>query len=197
MKTLLGFILASFFSFSSELLLDEFNVDLNLDQQNERIQLLKKNGLDYLVVFSHDQKLLFQHELIPMGKNSQIKKIRLVKVHLQHQCLLTYFDQGQTNVKSLKRSIRLMSFCFHVNNVKKVAAQDLGYLFWDYQAVSSYQVLESNILLNQIFWDNNFTTILSLKNDHRIRSWVFNIPIMQWSSLPERMFAEYAIKLVR
>jgi hypothetical protein len=197
MKTFFLLFVLSINVFSFEFVIDEFNLDLNLDQKEERLQLIKKNGLDYITLFSHDHKIVFQHEIIPMGKKSQLKKISHVKVNSDQQCLLAYYDEGQTNIKSIKKSMRLMSFCFQVNNLRKVKVQDLGYLFWDYLAVSSYQKLESELSMNNIFFKNRLSLILALKSEQRTRSWIFDTKSVQWLNLPERMYAEYAIKPMR
>ena len=189
--------LLSTFTLAVEYINDEFSIDLNLDQKNENIVLKKKNGLDYIIIFSHDNKNLFQHELTPMGKNSKLTKISHVIINDQHQCMLGYYFQGQTNVKALKSSSRLYSFCFMVSNLRKVYVQDLGYIHWNYQSVASYQTLESFLSYRNHIYQNYPSVLLTLKQNQRVRSWQFDSRLSQWISLPERMFAEYGVKPVR
>lgn len=197
MRSIIILQLLSTFALAVEYINDEFSIDLNLDQKNEIIQLKKKNGLDYLAILSSDQKLLFEHELIPMGKNSKLKKISHIKINDQHQCLLGHYFEGQTKVQAPKRSSRLYSFCFLVSNLRKIYVQDLGYIHWDYQSVAGFQTLESLLTYKNHIFQNYPSVLMTLKQNERIRSWQFDSRLGQWINLPERMFAEYAVKPAR
>ena len=52
MEKLVLLILISFHAFSTELILDRFDIDLNLDEKMETILLKKNMGLDYLTILS-------------------------------------------------------------------------------------------------------------------------------------------------
>ncbi len=93
--------------------------------------------------------------------------------------------------------MRLLSFCFYVKNIRKIIVQDLGYLFWDFKAVSSYQQLENTISIKNHIFQNRASALLVLKQDQRSRSWQFDSKNNQWIGLPERMYAEYALKPIR
>lgn len=177
-----------------EVTVDTFEIDLNLDKISEKVVLSKKNGLDQISIFKSDNELLFKHEITPMGKNSFIKKITHVKVNSLQQCLLLHYMEGQTGVKAPKRSSRLLSFCFHTANLKKITVQDLGYLFWDMQSVASYMKEDVNLELKDHFYQSRPSALLILKQLEKVRSWQFDTKESFWIKLPERMYAEYAVR---
>lgn len=178
-------------------MIDHFDIDLDLDQKSEKVQLKKKNGLDYLSIMSANKDLLFEQEIVPMGKNSFIKKVTHLKVNSLEQCLLLHYDQGQTGIKSFKRSIRLLSFCYHTANLKKISVQDLGYVFWDLQAVASYMQQKAEVTIENHSIRGEATAVLILRHMDFVRTWTFNNKEFSWKKLPEKMYAEYGVRLIR
>ncbi len=178
----------------SETILETFEMDLNLDKNNEKVIVSKKNGLDRVSILKPDSELLFEHEITPIGKNSLIRKITHVKINLMQQCLFLHYFEGQTGVKAVKRSTRLLSFCFHAADLKKMTVQDLGYLFWDMQAVASYMQEDVRLEVKEHTTRGQPSALLVLKQLERIRSWQFDSKQAFWTRLPERMYAEYAVR---
>lgn len=197
MKKLAIFLLLCLNAFSTELVRDLFEIDLNLDDKKEKVVLKKKNGLDYLAVLNDNDEKIFEHEITPMGNGSHFQKVTHVILNKLQQCLLVHHQEGTTGVKAKKRSTRLFSFCFATNNLKNMSVQDLGYLFWDYQSVGAYQQLESIISIKNHFIQGATSAVLVLRQDQRTRSWRFNSKISAWSKLPESMYAQYGVKPAR
>jgi hypothetical protein len=182
---------------AAEIILETFDVDLNLDKVNEKIQLGKKNGLDTISILKNSNEAIFTHELTPMGKNSQVRKFSHLKINLLQQCLLFHYFEGQTGVVNHKRSLRLLSFCYHTANLTKISVQDLGYLYWDLKSVASYMQLNGNLNIKSHVNQGVASALLTLKQENRSRSWQFNTLENAWYRLPERMYAEYGIKPAR
>jgi hypothetical protein len=173
--------------------IESFDMDLNLDDRMEKVIIAKNNGLDVLQILSPKNATLFQYELTPLGRDSRIQKITQAKMSSNQQCLLAYYNQGKTGVHGPKNSTRIFSFCFKVSNLRKILVQDLGYVYWDYLAVASFQQLQSLVILNRYLFYSKEKILLTLKGDERKRAWEFSLKDTVWVKLPERRYAEYRV----
>lgn len=116
---------------SDEVILDnnraQFNVtgpsyrlDLNRDGIEEIIQTQKRDGVDWIEIQNSSQSTIFESELLAMGAESHIYKMKLVNLSKTAKALVVFLDEGFTKGRKFESTGRFFVVTFDNNDLSKM-----------------------------------------------------------------------------
>lgn len=106
-----------------------YKIDLNRDSEKEGILLEKKDGIDVIKIIDKLGKTLFTHELLGLGKDSRIYKLRLVRIANQTDALIIHFFEGINESTLFQATARLYFLTIDKRNFSKVKVTQ-GPSYW-------------------------------------------------------------------
>lgn len=99
-----------------------YTIDLNRDAQKEGLLISKKDGIDVLEILNSYGKTLLELKLSPLAGDSTIKKVRLVSINKNTDCLMIYYFEGSTKGVNFLSRARLYLVTIEEQNLSKLSA---------------------------------------------------------------------------
>jgi len=103
--------------------------DLNRDGETDKIQLIKKNGLDYIRILDEKDNNVFEKELQTKGVESKIYKARFVTLSNKVNCLVLYFYEGNRQTHLFEGAARVYFLTIENKDLKKMYLFQGGHYF--------------------------------------------------------------------
>ncbi len=75
-----------------------YKLDINFDQLPEALRYVKRDGKDYIEVYSFKNKLLLNFKLPKKGAESKVYKIRYIRVAENLNSLLLFYYRGYSKI---------------------------------------------------------------------------------------------------
>ncbi|MGE3609831.1 MAG: hypothetical protein AB7I27_09630 [Bacteriovoracaceae bacterium] len=97
-----------------------YKIDLNEDGVDETIQPQKRDGVDWIEIKNSQEAKVFEAKLLAMGVESQIYKIKFVKISPKVKALILFLDEGKTQSKKFESTARLYFITFENNDLKSM-----------------------------------------------------------------------------
>jgi hypothetical protein len=89
-----------------------YQFDLNNDGREESIQLVKRDGIDWIDILGHDKTQLFSGKLWALGVNSSVYRLRLIDLSPTVRVIVIFLNEGKTEAKHLEATARLYFLTF-------------------------------------------------------------------------------------
>lgn len=106
-----------------------YSIDLGGDKRNEFFYTTKVDGRDYLKIFDHDKKEVFEYKFDSHGPWSRIYRIQVRKISSETKVLLCYFYEGINRYFKFKGTSRLYFLTIDDNSLKKMKMKK-GPIIW-------------------------------------------------------------------
>ncbi len=153
-----------------------YRIDLNSDGIEEYLTPQKRDGVDWLEIRDHSERIIFQTKLLAMGGGSSIYKIKFVQISPTVKSLLVFLDEGITKGKKFESTGRFFVLTYENNNLEKIQV-DLGpHLFHEKEALrEQYFRRDSQVNIYDIDKDgvreialqyNHIQRIMKFENGH-------------------------------
>lgn len=111
-----------------------YQVDLNGDGLAEKLQPLKKDGVDALAVLDSQGNEIFLAQLWSSGGESAIRKLRLVHLSPTVKCLIIFLDEGVTQGRHFESTGRISLLSFEDNDLKTLKLTQGPHIFHEKEA---------------------------------------------------------------
>ena len=98
-----------------------YNFDLNGDGIDERLQPIKRDGVDWLIISDSSKRKIFEAKLLAMGGESFIYKLKLVHLSPQYKSLIVFLDEGHTAGKQFESTGKLYVLSFDNNDLSTLS----------------------------------------------------------------------------
>jgi hypothetical protein len=111
-----------------------YQFDLDGDGRNETIQVLKRDGIDWLDIRSFDKSLLFSDKLAPTGVEARVHRLRVVDLSQKARAIIVYYYEGKTETKKFEAVGRLYFISIENRDLKTMKMVQ-GPRYWhEYEA---------------------------------------------------------------
>lgn len=98
----------------------EYLVDINRDNHKEKIQVLKKDGLDFIQIKDRFGRVRFESQLAAKGIESRLYKVRLKTISESTDSLILYFYEGHSGTVVFQATARLYFITVENRDLDKV-----------------------------------------------------------------------------
>lgn len=98
----------------------EYLVDINRDNHKEKIQVLKKDGLDFIQIKDRFGRIRFESQLVAKGIDSRLYKIRLKTISESTDSLILYFYEGHSGTVVFQATARLYFITVENRDLDKI-----------------------------------------------------------------------------
>jgi len=149
-----------------------YRLDMNSDGKDESIQVLKRDGMDWLDITGHDGTQLLQAKLWAMGSGSGIYRLRLLDLSKTVRAMVIFLYEGKTESRKLESSARLYFLTFEGKDLKtmKVAA---GPRYWhEFEGVRE-QYWRRLYSLNIVDYNGDGTKDINVEFNHMQSIWMY------------------------
>lgn len=149
-----------------------YHYDLNGDGREEVIQVLKRDGIDWLDITGHDKAKLFSGKLWAMGIGSSLYRVRVIQLSPTTRVLVLHLYEGKTESKKLESSARLYFLTFD-NNDFSTFKLTAGPRYWhEYEGIRE-QYWRRLYSLNVKDYDGDGTKDLAVEFNHMQSIWLY------------------------
>lgn len=142
-----------------------YHLDLNGDGLTEKIQPVKKDGVDVLMIFDSFGNEIFEAKLFAMGGESVIRKLRLVHLSKTVKCLLIFLDEGVTEGKQFESTGRISLLSFENNDLSTLKLAEGPHIFHEKEAPRD-QYLRRSYLVDVTDIDEDGTREIIVHYNH-------------------------------
>lgn len=111
-----------------------YQFDLNGDGQAEKLQPVKRDGVDALIIHDSSGNEIFEARLWASGGESVIRKLRLVRLSEKTRCLLIFLDEGVTSGTQIESTGRIYLLSFENNDLKTLSLAQGPHIFHEKEA---------------------------------------------------------------
>jgi hypothetical protein len=132
----------------------QYEWDINSDGKSEKIQWVKKNVLDWIILYAHDGTKMWEQKLRPMGKLARVYKMRLVDISKKCRVLMIYYYEGQVEYTQFKAQARIDLLTIDEGDLQNVHYQE-GPAFFS----------EETKARDHYHWKNYFIDMVDLNLD--------------------------------
>jgi len=149
-----------------------YHLDLDSDGKEESIQVLKRDGMDWLDITGHDKTTLISAKLWAMGSGSGIYRLRLLDLSPKVRAMVIFLYEGKTESRKLEASARLYFLTFENKDLKtmRVAA---GPRYWhEYEGVRE-QYWRRLYSLNIKDYDGDGIKDINVEFNHMQSIWMY------------------------
>ncbi len=149
-----------------------YHLDMNSDGKEESIQVMKRDGMDWLDITGHDGTQLLQAKIWAMGSGSGIYRLRLLDLSKTVRAMVIFLYEGKTESRKLESSARLYFLTFENKDLTtmKVAA---GPRYWhEYEGVRE-QYWRRLYSLNIKDYDGDGTKDINVEFNHMQSIWMY------------------------
>lgn len=150
----------------------EYHLDLNSDGREESIQVLKRDGVDWLDITGHDKTPLYKGKLWAMGIGSSLYRLRLIDISPTARVLVLFLYEGRTESKKLEASARLYFLTFD-NKDFSTFALTAGPRYWHEYEAQREQYWRRLYSLNVKDYDGDGTKDLAVEFNHMQSIWMY------------------------
>lgn len=116
--------LPSFSEASGEEIFHQFNVkgpsykiDLDGDKIEESLQPQKRDGVDWIEIRDHSERIIFAQKLLAMGSESALYKVKLVQIAPDVKALILFLDEGKTEGRGFESTARIYVVSYVKNDL--------------------------------------------------------------------------------
>ncbi len=149
-----------------------YHLYMDTDGKEESIQVLKRDGMDWLDITGHDGVKLLEAKLWAMGSGSGIYRLRLMDLSKTVRVMVIFLYEGKTESRKLESSARLYFLTFENKDLTtmKVAA---GPRYWhEYEAVRE-QYWRRLYSLNVEDYNGDGTKDINVEFNHMQSIWMY------------------------
>lgn len=111
-----------------------YHIDLDGNGIEEIIVPQKRDGVDWIEIRSFSQAKIFEGKLLAMGSESQIYKIKFVKISNSVKALIVYLDEGSTKGRRFESTARIFVLTFENNDLSNIVQTEGPHFFHEKQA---------------------------------------------------------------
>lgn len=111
-----------------------YHIDLDGNGIEEMIIPQKRDGVDWIEIRSFSQSKIFEGKLLAMGADSQVYKIKFVKVSDKVKSLIVYLDEGVTQGKKFVSTARIFVLTFENNDLSNIVLSQGPHFYHEKQA---------------------------------------------------------------
>jgi hypothetical protein len=123
-----------------------YHLDLNGDGLAEKLQPVKKDGVDALVIHDSYGNEIFEAKLWSSGGESVIRKLRLVHLSSTVKCLIIFLDEGVTQGTHFESTGRISLLSFENNDLKTLKLAQGPHIFHEKEAQRDQYIRRSYIV---------------------------------------------------
>lgn len=116
--------LPNFSETNGEAVFHQFNVkgpsyklDLDGDKIEESLQPQKRDGVDWIEIRDHSERIIFAQKLLAMGSESVLYKIKLVQISPKVKALILFLDEGKTQGRGFESTARIYLVSYENNDL--------------------------------------------------------------------------------
>lgn len=117
------------FKYKVEVMSPKYMIDLTRDGVEDSLQVVKKDGVDFIRINNSHGKLMFEQKLEVKGKRSRIFKAHLRKVSSSADVLVLHYYEGHNEAAIFEGSARLYFVTIRGRSLKKISMTK-GPFFW-------------------------------------------------------------------
>lgn len=152
-----------------------YTIDVNHDGKHESFVYSKKESEDWIDIFDHNKKLVYQYRFTSVGAHSRLYKMRFSHIDENIGLVLFYFYEGVVKYNEMESSGRLYFMTFKKKDFSDFKTMQGPYLFEEFkgmkghyhQRVRNVEVLDlNNDSRNEIIVKHHFySEVFSVKDD--------------------------------
>ena len=142
-----------------------YRIDLDGDKIEEIIEPEKRDGVDWLVIRNSSRTKIFEAQLLAMGFDSIIYKIKIVDISKKAKSLVVYLDEGITKGKRFESTARIFVITFENNDLSKIWIDQGPHFFHEKQSQRD-QYWRRNYTVNIYDIDGDGTKEIAVQYNH-------------------------------
>ena len=142
-----------------------YRIDLNGDKLEEIIEPQKRDGVDWIVIRNSSKTKIFEAQLLAMGAESHIYKIKIVDISKNAKSLIIYLDEGVTKGKRFESTARIFVLTFENQDLSKMWIEQGPHFFHEKEAQRE-QYWRKNYNVNVYDIDGDGTREIAIQYNH-------------------------------
>ncbi len=142
-----------------------YRIDLDGDNLEEIIEPQKRDGVDWLEIKNSSGTKLFESQLLAMGAESHIYKIKIVDISKKARSLIVYLDEGFTKGKRFESTARIFVVTFENKDLSKMWIKQGPHIFHEKEAQRE-QYWRKNYNVNVYDIDGDGTREIAVQYNH-------------------------------
>jgi hypothetical protein len=112
-----------------------YKLDLNGDGEEENIQKLIIDGIDYLEITNLSGNTLAKYRLSPKGVESNLYRIKVSKISAKESVLVFYFYEGKTDSARFEATAKIYLASFETKDLKFYPIIEADSFFHEREAI--------------------------------------------------------------
>lgn len=142
-----------------------YRIDLDGDKIEEIIEPQKRDGVDWIVIRNSSRSKIFESQILAMGTESVLYKIKLVDISPKARSLILYLDEGTTQGKRFESTARIFVITFENKDLSRVWIEQGPHFFHEKESQRE-QYWRRNYTVNVYDIDGDGTREIAVQYNH-------------------------------